>query len=112
MAVHEDLIFIPSFLKIERFDNRTPLVYDTFAEIEAKLAGLGSVPYILIMSMRDYQPELSVIKNAKAVLVVSFDCKFKQLAPHVFVVDGEKFDRFSLEYILDFIRNSERGFIR
>lgn len=103
LAVHEDLIFIPSFLKIERFDNRTPLVYDTFAEIEAKLAGLGSVPYILIMSMRDYQPELSVIKNAKAVLVVSFDCKFKQLAPHVFVVDGEKFDRFSLEYILDFI---------
>ena len=103
LAGHEDLIFIPSFLKIERFDNRTPVVYDTFNEIEAKLAEAGSTPYILIMSMRDYQPELSVIKNAKAVLIVSFDCEFKQLDPRVFVVDGEKFDRFSLGYILDFI---------
>ena len=103
MAVHEDLIFIPSFLKIERFDNRTPVVYDTFAEIEAKLAAIDNKSYILIMSMRDYQPELSVVKNAKAVLIVSFDCEFKQLDPRVFVVDGEKFDRFSLEYILDFI---------
>lgn len=103
MAVHEDLIFIPSFLKIERFDNRTPVVYDSFADIEAKLAGAGGTPYILIMSMRDYQPELSLIKNAKAVLIVSFDCEFKQLDQRVFVVDGEKFDRFSLEYILDFI---------
>ncbi|MBR6421274.1 GAF domain-containing protein [bacterium] len=103
MAVHEDLIFIPSFLKIERFDNRTPVVYDNFADIEAKLAEVGGVPYILIMSMRDYQPELSLIKNAKAVLIVSFDCEFKQLDQRVFVVDGEKFDRFSLEYILDFI---------
>ena len=103
MAVHEDLIFIPSFLKIERFDNRTPVVYDNFADIEAKLAEVGGSPYILIMSMRDYQPELSLIKNAKAVLIVSFDCEFKQLDQRVFVVDGEKFDRFSLEYILDFI---------
>lgn len=103
LAGHEDLIFIPSFLKIERFDNRTPVVYDTFNEIEAKLAEAGSTPYILIISMRDYQPELSVIKNAKAVLIVSFDCEFKQLDPRVFVVDGEKFDRFSLGYILDFI---------
>lgn len=103
LAVHEDLIFIPSFLKIERFDNRTPVVYDNFADIEAKLAEVGGVPYILIMSMRDYQPELSLIKNAKAVLIVSFDCEFKQLDQRVFVVDGEKFDRFSLEYILDFI---------
>ena len=103
LAVHEDLIFIPSFLKIERFDNRTPVVYDNFADIEAKLAEVGESPYILIMSMRDYQPELSLIKNAKAVLIVSFDCEFKQLDQRVFVVDGEKFDRFSLEYILDFI---------
>ena len=103
MAAHEDLIFVPSFLKIERFDNRTPVVYDKFADIEAKLAEAGGSPYILIMSMRDYQPELSLIKNAKAVLIVSFDCEFKQLDQRVFVVDGEKFDRFSLEYILDFI---------
>ena len=103
MAVHEDLIFIPSFLKIERFNNRTPVVYDTFAEVEAKLADTGDKPYILIVLMRDYQPELPLIKNAKAVLIVSFDCEFKQLEQRVFVVDGEKFDRFSLEYILDFI---------
>ncbi len=103
MADHKDLIFIPSFLKIERFDNRTPVVYDTFAEVEAKLAGISNTPYVLIMSMRDYHPELPLIKNAKAVLIVSFDCKFKQLDPRVFVIDGEKFDRFSLEYILDFI---------
>ena len=103
LAAHEDLIFIPSFLKIERFDNRTPVVYNNFAEIEAKLSESGDVPYILIMSIHDYQPELSLIKNAKAVLIVSFDCEFKQLDQRVFVVDGEKFDRFSLEYILDFI---------
>ena len=100
---NKDLVFVPSFLKIERFDNRTPVVYETFSEIEAKLAGIGKTPYILIMAMRDYQPELPLIKNAKAALVVSFDCRFKQLSPRVFVVDGEKFDRFSLEYILDFI---------
>lgn len=103
MAVHEDLIFIPSFLKIERFDKRTPVVYDNLAEVEAKLAEAGEVSYILIMAMRDYQPDLPLIKNAKAALIVSFDCKFKQLDQRVFVVDGEKFDRFSLEYILDFI---------
>ena len=103
MADHKDLIFIPSFLKIERFNNRTPVVYDTFAEVEAKLANTGDKPYILIVLMRDYQPELPLIKNAKAVLIVSFDCEFKQLEQRVFVVDGEKFDRFSLEYILDFI---------
>ena len=103
MADHKDLIFIPSFLKIERFNNRTPVVYDTFAEVEAKLADTGDKPYILIVLMRDYQPELPLIKNAKAVLIVSFDCEFKQLEQRVFVVDGEKFDRFSLEYILDFI---------
>ena len=103
MADHKDLIFIPSFLKIERFNNRTPVVYDTFAEVEAKLEDTGDKPYILIVLMRDYQPELPLIKNAKAVLIVSFDCEFKQLEQRVFVVDGEKFDRFSLEYILDFI---------
>ena len=100
---NNDLIFIPSFLKIERFDKRTPVVYDNLAEVEAKLAGSGEVAYILIMSMRDYKPDLPLIKNAKATLIVSFDCKFKQLDQRVFVVDGEKFDRFSLEYILDFI---------
>ena len=100
---NKDLVFVPSFLKIERFDNRTPVVYETFSEIEGKLAEIGKAPYILIMAMRDYQPEHPLIKNAKAALVVSFDCKFKQLDPRVFVVDGEKFDRFSLEYILDFI---------
>ena len=103
MVANEDLIFIPSFLKIERFDNRTPVVYDNLAEVETKLAVIGRKPYILIMSIRDYQPELPLIKNAKAVLIVSFDCSFKQLDPRVFVVDGEKFDRFSLEYIIDFI---------
>ena len=103
VLANKDLVFVPSFLKIERFDNRTPVVYETFSEIEAKLAGIGKVPYILIMAMRDYQPELPLIKNAKAALIVSFDCRFKQLNPRVFVVDGEKFDRFSLEYILDFI---------
>ena len=103
MTNHEDLVFVPSFLKIERFDYRTPVVYENFAEIEAKLADTGKKPYILIMSMRDYQPELALIKNAKAILIVSFDCEFKQLSQRVFVVDGEKFDRFSLEYILDFI---------
>ena len=99
----KDLVFVPSFLKIERFDNRTPVVYETLDEVEAKLAEIGNVPYILIMAMHSYQSELSIIKNAKATLVVSFDCKFKQLEQRVFVVDGEKFDRFSLEYILDFI---------
>ena len=103
LVANEDLIFIPSFLKIERFDNRTPVVYDNLAEVETKLAVIGRKPYILIMSIRDYQPELPLIKNAKAVLIVSFDCSFKQLDPRVFVVDGEKFDRFSLEYIIDFI---------
>ena len=103
LAAKEELIFIPSFLKIERFDNRMPVVYNTFAEIEAKLADEDGSSYILIISIHDYKPELSLIKNAKAVLIVSFDCKFKQLDQHVFVVDGEKFDRFSLEYILDFI---------
>ena len=103
LLASKDLVFVPSFLKIERFDNRTPVVYETLAEVEAKLAEIGNVPYILIMAMHSYQPELSIIKNAKATLVVSFDCKFKQLEQRVFVVDGEKFDRFSLEYILDFI---------
>lgn len=100
---NKDLVFVPSSLKIERFENRTPVVYETFAEVEAKLAEAGDASYIIIMLMHDYQPELPVIKNAKAVLIVSFDCNFKQLDPRVFVVDGEKFDRFSLEYILDFI---------
>ena len=103
ILANKDLVFVPSFLKIERFDNRIPVVYETFPEIEAKLSETGNAPYILIMAMRDYQPELPLVKNAKSVLIVSFDCKFKQLAPRVFVVDGEKFDRFSLEYILDFI---------
>lgn len=103
VLANKDLVFVPSFLKIERFDNRMPVVYETFSEIDAKLAGLGKVPYILIVAMRDYKPELSLIKDAKAVLIVSFDCRFKQLNPNVFVIDGEKFDRFSLEYILDFI---------
>ena len=103
ILANKDLVFVPSFLKIERFDNRIPVVYETFPEIEAKLSETGKVPYVLIMSMRDYQPELPLVKNAKAVLIVSFDCKFKQLDQRVFVVDGEKFDRFSLEYILDFI---------
>lgn len=103
LADREDLIFVPSFLKIERFDNRTPVVYNNFAEVEAKLAVTEGVPYILIMSMHDYLPDMPLIKNAKATLIVSFGCKFKQLDQRVFVVDGEKFDRFSLEYILDFI---------
>ncbi len=103
VVANNDLVFIPSFLKIERFDKRTPVVYDTFAEVEAKLAELPGVPYVLIAAVRDYQPELRLVKNSKATLVVSFDCNFKQLDQHVFLVDGEKFDRFSLEYILDFI---------
>ena len=103
VLANKDMVFVPSFLKIERFDNRTPVVYEAFSEIETKLATTGKVPYVLIVAMRDYQPEHPLIKNAKAVLVVSFDCSFKQLNPRVFVIDGEKFDRFSLEYILDFI---------
>ena len=102
-VLNKDLVFVPSFLKIERFDKRMPVIYETFSEIGAKLTELGNKPYILIIAMHDYQPDLPLIKNAKATLVVSFDCSFKQLNPRVFLVDGEKFDRFSLEYILDFI---------
>ena len=103
LADQKDLIFIPSFLKIERFDYRTPVVYENFSEIEEKIAGIGERPYVLIMAMRDYKPDLPLVKKAKATLIVSFDCRFRQLSQRVYVVDGEKFDRFSLEYILDFI---------
>ena len=100
---NKDIVFVPSFLKIERFDNRIPVVYGAFSEIGSKLAEIGNTPYILIIALHDYHPDNKLIKNAKATLVVSFDCSFKQLNPRVFLVDGEKFDRFSLEYILDFI---------
>lgn len=100
-----DLIFIPSFLKIAKLEGRRAILYETIADLEKKIAE-NQTPYILLIFDQDYRDDLSVVKNASAALVVSFGCVFKQLRPFVFMVDGEKFDRFSLEYILAFIEIS------
>ena len=97
----EGVIFIPDFLKISQIDGRKVVVYSSLDEV--KEAKPQSRQYILIISDSDFNLSLPLVIESKATILVSFGCSFKQIAKNIFRVDGEKFDRFSLSYIIDFV---------
>lgn len=95
------VVFIPDFLKIAQIDNRKVVVYDSLDEV--KEAEPLTKQYVLVISESDFNASLPLVIDSKATILVSFGCTFKQISQNIFRVDGEKFDRFSLSYIIDFI---------
>lgn len=93
---------------MDRIEGRIPVAYTGVDDLDSIISksGISASEYILIIYEEDFSDGLPAVINSKATLVVSFGCGFKQLNPHVFRVDGEKMDRFSLEYILAFIDNN------
>jgi len=100
-VVSDEIVFIPDFLKISQIDDRKVIVYTSLDEV--KEAKPQSKEYILIISDSEFNLSLPLVLESKATILVSFGCTFKQIAKNIFRVDGEKFDRFSLSYIIDFV---------
>lgn len=91
-------IFIPYYLKISSINNRSVAVYSNLDDLNSVAA--KEKRFFLIVYEDDYDPDHEVVKKSSAVIIVSFNCDFRQIDRRTFRVDGEKINRLMLEDML------------
>lgn len=98
-----DVVIIPSYLKINVLPGSEVLIYDNYQELQ-KIVKDVKDPYILFIYEKDYEPEAEAVNKSSFTVIICFDEVFKQISNSVFKINGEKVTAFSILLIVALLK--------